>query len=90
MSFRKELGSKQRKKILSAISVPGFPHNKLKNHVQFVLTDEKNNRSYLLDQNQHITFFSFEKMYLPSLKFIRKHPELEFSMVYQLVVLVEL
>ncbi|MHA1995440.1 MAG: PUA domain-containing protein [Candidatus Hodarchaeales archaeon] len=81
MSFRKEMGSKQRKNIISAILTPGISSRKLENYVQFVLQDEKKNVSYLLDKEQHITFFSYEKMYLPTLKFIRKHTELEFPSV---------
>ncbi|MHA1975953.1 MAG: PUA domain-containing protein [Candidatus Hodarchaeales archaeon] len=81
MSVRKELGSKQRKNIISAISAPGIPQSKLKNYVQFVLTDEKKNASYLLNKAQNITFFSFENFYLPTLKFIRQHTELEFPSV---------
>ena len=81
MSFRKELGSKQRKNIISAILAPGIARNKLNNYVQFVLQDEKKNVSYLLNKDQNITFFSFENMYLPTLKFIRKHTELEFPSI---------
>jgi predicted RNA-binding protein (TIGR00451 family) len=81
MSFRKELGAKQRKNLISSIFAPGFPTNKLKNHVQFLMNDEKRQMNFLLNRDQNITFFSFENMYLPTLKFIRKHPELEFPTV---------
>ncbi|MHA2289595.1 MAG: PUA domain-containing protein [Promethearchaeota archaeon] len=81
MSFRKEMGSKQRKDFISSILAPGISRDKLKNYVQFVLQDEKKNMRYLLNKEQEITFFSFEKMYLPTLKFIRKHAELEFPSV---------
>ncbi len=81
MSFRKELGAKQRKKLISSVYAPGFPSNQLKNHVQFVLNDEKKQMSFLLNKDQSITFFSFEDMYLPTLKFIRMHSELEFPIV---------
>ena len=81
MSFRKELGSKQRKTVISAISAPGISRNKLQNYVQFVKYDEQKNKKYLLNKAQNITFFSFENMYLPTLKFIREHSELEFPSV---------
>ena len=81
MSFRKELGSKQRKDIISAIIAPGISPNVLKNNVQFVLHDENKLMNYLFDKEQQISFFSFENMYLPTLKFVRKHAELDFPSV---------
>ncbi len=38
--------------------------------------DEKKGKDYIFDLNQQISFFSYEELFLPSLMFIRKHPEL--------------
>ncbi|MCK4847608.1 MAG: hypothetical protein KAT16_01135 [Candidatus Heimdallarchaeota archaeon] len=77
MSIRKELGSKQRKKILSSIYAPSISANVLKKNVQFLSHDEKKGKYYIFDVNQQISFFSYEDKFLPSLKFIRTHPELD-------------
>lgn len=81
MSIRKELGSKQRKKILSSIYAPGISASVLKKSVQFLLHDEKKGKYYIFDVNQQISFFSYEDKFLPSLMFIRRHPELDISKV---------
>ncbi len=81
MSHRKELGSKEKKKILSTLFAPGISTKILKENLQFVMHDEKTDKSYLFDKQQHLTFFSFEGRYLPSLKFIRKYAELNFPKV---------
>ena len=74
MSIRKELGSKQRKKILSSIYAPGISASVLKKSVQFLSHDEKKEHCYIFDINQKISFFSYEDKYLQSLMFIRGHP----------------
>lgn len=81
MSIRKELGSKQRKKVLSSIYAPGISASVLKKSVQFLSNDEKKEHYYIFDVNQKISFFSYEDKYLPSLMFIRSHPELDISTV---------
>ena len=81
MSIRKELCSKQRKKVLSSIYAPGISANVLKKSVQFLVHDEKKGNYYIFDVNQKISFFSYKDKYLPSLMFIRGHPELDISTV---------
>ncbi len=81
MSIRKEIGSKQRKKILSSIYAPGISVSVLKKSVQFLMHDEKKEIYYIFDVNQKISFFLYEDKYLPSLMFIRGHPELDISTV---------
>lgn len=81
MSIRKELGSKQRKKVLSSIYAPGISASDLKKSVQFLLHDEKKGKYYIFDVDQQISFFSYEDKFLPSLMFIRKHSELDFPKV---------
>jgi predicted RNA-binding protein (TIGR00451 family) len=81
MSIRKELGSKQRKKVFSSIYAPGISTNVLKKNVQFLRHDEKKGKYYIFDINQQISFFSWEDKYLPSLMFIRGHPNLDIPTV---------
>ena len=81
MSIQKELGSKQRKKVLSSIYAPGISASTLRKSVQFLVHDEKKGKYYIFDINQRISFFSNEDKYLPSLMFIREHPELDISTV---------
>jgi PUA domain protein len=81
MSLRKELGSKQKKEILLSIQAPGVSKSKIKANIQFILNDTKKGITYLFDKNQYISFFSYENEYLPSLKFIRKYPEVDFPSV---------
>ena len=81
MSHRKELGSKQKKKILSTLFAPGITDKVLKESTQFVMLDEKTERSYILDKQQQISFFSFEEKYIPTLKFIRNYSEIDFPKV---------
>ena len=81
MSIRKELGSKQKNKILTSIVAPGLPSQLLKKSVQFILHDESKNVKYLFNKNQDITFFSHESLFLPTLMFVRSYPEIEFPSV---------
>ena len=80
-NLRKELGSKQKKAILSMILAPGVSGKTIKASLQFHMEAGENSINYLFDKQQQITFFSHEEKYLPSLKFIRKHPELSFPKV---------
>ena len=81
MSLRKELGSKQKKKIISLVFAPGVSQKIIKDSLQFLMEGGKKGLNYLFDKQQQIVFFSHEGIYLPSLKFIRMHPELTFPKV---------
>ncbi|MHA1948203.1 MAG: PUA domain-containing protein [Candidatus Hodarchaeales archaeon] len=81
MSIRKELGSKRRKEVLSSIYAPGISASILKKNVQFLMRDDKRGKDYIFDINQQISFFSYKDLFLPSLMFIRKYPELDIPTV---------
>lgn len=81
MSIRKELGSKEKSKILGSIKAPGLSSQLLKKNIQFILYNESKNLKYLFNKNQEVTFFSYESFFLPTLMFIRSYPEIDFPSI---------
>ncbi len=81
MSFKKELASKQKKKILKLVHAPSIPLNVLENHIRFIEERDSNPMQLLYNKKKEIRFFKYEDLYLPTLKFIRENPKIDLPTV---------
>lgn len=81
MPSKKEIGSRQRKKIIPLIFTPNVPPSVLKANLQFIVEDEGSNHSLLFNKNYEARFFKFEDKYLPTIQFIRENPAVDFPHV---------
>ncbi len=81
MPAKKEVGSKLRKKIITAIFAPNISVSVLKENIQFISEDDENLNNLLFNRNYEVRFFLFENRYLPTIQFIRENPHIDFPIV---------
>ncbi|UCE13591.1 MAG: hypothetical protein JSV04_00065 [Candidatus Heimdallarchaeota archaeon] len=81
MPSKKEIRSRQRKKIIPSIFAPNVPPSVLKANLQFIAEDEESNRVLLFDKNYEVKFFKFDNHFLPTIQFIRDNPTVDFPSV---------
>jgi predicted RNA-binding protein (TIGR00451 family) len=81
MSFKREIGSKQRKKILKFVNAPFISSGILENDIRFIEERDSNPLQLLYNKEKEIRFFKYEDRYLPTLKFIRDNPKIDLPIV---------
>ena len=81
MSFKKELGSKQKKKIVKSVYAPSISLDIVEDNIQFIEEDDSYSKQLLYNKYKEIQFFKYENQYLPSIKFIRENPRIGIPIV---------
>ncbi len=81
MSSKKEIGPKNKKKLIPYIIAPSISPQIVEKFIQFISKEETNDQSYLYNQNHEIQFFKYEGKYLPTIKFIRENPSIDLPIV---------